>query len=109
MDDELTKLIEAGPDPARAIQHLVMSRFHDITAARQLARTWQEIARALGLEKQHKSLAAAYWRVRRGVETKRLAPPKGQPRATKNQPAPAPLTEEESPSSRRGFKRLNTD
>ena len=107
MNDELTKLIAAGPDPSRELRHLVMCRFDDITTARRLARSWQEIARALGLEKRHRSLAATYWRVRRGVESKRLAPPKRQPRTEKNQPAT--LTEEESQSSRRGFKRLNTD
>ena len=81
MNDELTQLIDAGPDPDRELQHLVMCRFDDITAARKLARSWRKIARALGIEARHKSLAAAYWRVRRGVEAKRLAPPKGQPQA----------------------------
>ena len=83
-DDELTRLILAGPSPTKAIRLIVTSRFNDITAARQIARPWKEIARALGLETQHKLLAAIYRRVRHGVETK------GQPQARIPAPAIAP-------------------
>ena len=76
MDDDLTKLVLAGPDPAREMQRIAMTRYEDITTARKFARTWQEIARSLGLaQERHKSLAAAYWRVRRGIEAGRLAVP----------------------------------
>lgn len=74
-EDDLTRLIAAGPDPAHELQHRVMMRFYDITAARMMARTWREIAVTLGLAGRQKGLAAAYWRVRRGIEAGRLAVP----------------------------------
>lgn len=96
MDDELTRLIESGPDPTRALRHLVMTRFADITAARQLARSWREIAQTLRLEGRHKSLAAAYWRVRRGIEAGRLAAA-GKP---VRKPTPAPTAQPAAPGTK---------
>lgn len=110
MDDELTQLIRSGPDPTRELQHLVMTRYHDITAARQLARSWGEIARTLQIEGRHKSLAAAYWRVRRGIEAKRLNPPKvTQHPARPTQTAQVEAEESATPQPRRGFKKINVD
>ncbi len=114
-NDDLTKLVEAGPNPAHELQHLVMTRFTDITTARKMARTWQEIAATLGLAGRQKALAAAYWRVKRGVEAGRLtvaakpmasrhqvtpgaptAPPSAPPASTK---PPAAANAEASPPS----------
>ncbi len=92
-DDDLTKLVEAGPNPAHELQHLVMTRFADITTARKMARTWQEIAATLGLAGRQKALAAAYWRVKRGVEAGRLevAAKPTKPMASRRQaPSSAP-------------------
>ncbi len=89
-NDDLTKLVEAGPNPARELQHLVMTRFTDITTARKMARTWQEIAATLGLTGRQKALAAAYWRVKRGVEAGRLAV--AAPMASRHQVTPGAQT-----------------
>ena len=98
-DDGLTHLIEAGPDPTNELQHLVMTRFHDITAARQLARTWQEIARALGVEGRQVALAAAYWRVKRGIEAGRLAVPKAGKTAYQGSQRAKPAAEAAKPTA----------
>ena len=82
MDDELTQLAKGGPDPSRKLRHLVMTRFADMTTARQSARTWREIAQAIGFAGYEKALASAYWRVKRGIEAGRLAVPQTpQPQA----------------------------
>lgn len=88
MDDALTRLIATGP--TKEIRRIVMARFDDITAARQLGKKWKEIALALELANQHKSVAEIYWRVRRGVETNRLTLPRGEPQTTIPVPTGAP-------------------
>ena len=115
MDDELTRLIESGPDPTRALRHLVMTRFADITAARQLARSWREIAQTLQLAGRHKSLAAAYWRVKRGIEAGRLAVAgkpvrKPTPASMAHPPAPGtkPAEAQHQPAAGR-FKHIKLD
>ena len=73
--DELQQLIDDGPSGRNGMQRLAMLRYRDILAARRLARTWQEIAASLRIEGRHRALAAAFWRVCRGVEAGRLAVP----------------------------------
>ena len=77
MPDDLEKLINEGPDPARGLTALVLSRFSEIQLARQYARPWAKIAAALHLAKgKEKALSAAFWRVAKGIESGQLkAPP----------------------------------
>lgn len=71
--DLLTDLIRAGPNPRYTLKVLVLERFDDITTARQLMRTWPDIAEALGYPRQSwKTLAAAYRRVDAGLKAGRL-------------------------------------
>lgn len=71
--DLLTDLIRAGPNPRYTLKALVLERFDDITTARQLMRTWPDIAEALGYPRQSwKTLAAAYRRVAAGLKAGRL-------------------------------------
>ena len=101
-DDGLTQLIDAGPDPTNELQHLVMTRFRDITAARQLARGWKEIARALGVEGRQIALAAAYWRVSRAVDAGRLTvtvPKIGKTVANQGSQRAKPAAEEAQPAA----------
>ena len=65
--DKLRALIEAGPDPTRGLQHLVLSRFKDIAKARSHLRRWDEIADALDLHGKGKALSSAFSKVRRGL------------------------------------------
>ena len=119
MDDELTRLAKGGPNPARKLRHLVMTRFADMTTARQSARTWREIAQAIGFAGHEKAIASAYWRVKRGIEAGRLAVPQtAKPAGGQRSPAqpttaglpPLPGTEEKpEPPARAGFKRINLD
>lgn len=89
MPDDLEKLINEGPDPARGLTALVLSRYHEIHLARQYARPWAKIADALHLPPgKTKALSAAFWRVSRGIEDGRLkAPPVN---ATAKRPGSAP-------------------
>ncbi len=110
MTDELQQLIEAGPSPKNDLQRRVMLRYTDILTARRLARTWQEIAAALGLPgDRHRALAAAFWRVRRGVEAGRLASAGAKPgRAApqKAKPEPEQATPKEAETGRKFFNSL---
>ena len=116
MTDELQQLIEAGPSPKHDLQRRVMLRYTDILTARRLARNWQEIAVALGLPgNRHRALAAAFWRVRRGVEAGRLAPAgvkpsraaqPEKPAQQKAKPEPAQATPREGATGKAFFNSL---
>ena len=108
MTDELQQLIEAGPSPKNDLQRRVMLRYTDILTARRLARNWQEIAAALGLPRdRHRALAAAFWRVRRGVEAGRLAPAGVKPgRAVPQKAKPEPAAPTEAETGRKFFNSL---
>ena len=92
MPDDLEKLINEGPDPARGLTALVLLRYHEIQLARQYARPWAKIANALHLPPgKTKALSAAFWRVSRGIESGRLkAPPPATTRTTAQAQAQAP-------------------
>lgn len=76
MDDELTNLIRGGPNRRFGMKSLVLSRFEDIRAARQLMHTWPDIAAALGLDRRRgKDLAGCFARVARQVEAGTLKVP----------------------------------
>ena len=110
MTDELQQLIDAGPSPKHDLQRRVMLRYTDILTARRLARNWQEIAAALGLPgNRHRALAAAFWRVRRGVEAGRLAPAgvkPGRAAQQKAKPEPAQATPKEGATGKAFFNSL---
>ena len=75
-DNGLAHLIERGPCPDRELRHLVMTRYAAIQQARRLAWSWVQIAGSLGMDpKRARALAAAFVRVRRGIESGRLAVP----------------------------------
>lgn len=74
--DKLHTLVSAGPDPSKGLQHLVLSRFADITLARAHLRRWDEIANALDIPGREKALSVAFARVRKGIAEKRLEPPR---------------------------------
>lgn len=58
---DMNQLIEDGPNPRYQMQRLARQHFAAISKARQLRRTWAEIAQALGLGKNRwPSLARAY-------------------------------------------------
>ena len=82
--DKLFLLGESGPDPTRGLQHLVLSRFADITKARSRLRRWDEIAEALDMPGREKALSSAFSKVKKGIAEKRLTPP------TTDVPAPTP-------------------
>jgi hypothetical protein len=123
--DKLSELVKAGPDPTRGLQHLVLSRFLDIKHARAHLRGWVEITTAMGLpETRHKSVAAAFYRVRRKVASGVLEPPQATTptarqglavktaaapmAAPKDGPADIPTSSEESrPQRRAGFEYID--
>lgn len=73
MDDKLTELIREGPDKRYTMKALVLERFDDINRARQLMRTWADIAEALGLGRSRgKDLAGCFARVGKGVRAGKL-------------------------------------
>jgi hypothetical protein len=78
MVDKLQELVDAGPDPTRGLQHLVLTRFHLISRARARLRKWPEIAEALDMPADRaKALAASFYRVAKKVEAGTLEPPEG--------------------------------
>lgn len=87
--DDLQRLIQDGPSPRHDLMRLVMVRYQDILAARQLARDWQEIATSLHIPGRHRALAAAFWRVKKGVAAGRLTPPGATTGRTRTPPAAA--------------------
>jgi hypothetical protein len=109
--DLLTDLIRAGPNPRYTLKVLVLERFEDITTARQLMRTWADIAVALGYPRSGwKTLAMAYRRVDAGLKAGRLvkpaggnkavlaARPKPNPAATSSTSSVVPNAEKEKPA-----------
>lgn len=88
--DKLRALIAAGPDPTKGLQHLVLSRFMDITRARRSGlRNWKEIAAALDMPGREKALSAAYARVKKRVGEKALEAPAPAPAAASARPKAA--------------------
>lgn len=83
MNDALKDLIAQGPDPRRGLQGLVLSRFHDIRAARMNLRRWAEIAEALGMPDRAPALAASFSRVAERIKEGKLVPPSGPRQARK--------------------------
>jgi hypothetical protein len=78
MADKLQELVDAGPDPTRGLQHLVLARFHLISRARARLRKWPEIAEALDMPADRaKALAASFYRVAKKVKAGDLEPPEG--------------------------------
>lgn len=71
--DKLLELISEGPNPRYTMKSVVLSRYSDILKARQLMRTWADIADALGLSRaQWKDLAMAFRRVEVGIKNGKL-------------------------------------
>ena len=93
--DKLSELAEAGPDPTRGLQHLVLSRFADIAKARSRLRRWDEIAAAMDMpgREKAKALSSAFSKVKKGIAEKRLTPPA-------DVPAPAPRQKPQAASDR---------
>lgn len=82
MVDKLQELVDAGPDPTRGLQHLVLARFHLISRARARLRKWPEIAKALDMPADRaKALAASFYRVAKKVAAGDLEPPETKPAA----------------------------
>jgi hypothetical protein len=80
MVDKLQELVDAGPDPTRGLQHLVLARFHLISRARARLRKWPEIAEALDMPADRaKALAASFYRVAKKVKAGDLEPPESKP------------------------------
>ena len=80
MADKLQELVDAGPDPTRGLQHLVLARFHLISRARARLRKWPEIAEALDMPADRaKALAASFYRVAKKVKAGDLEPPETKP------------------------------
>lgn len=102
-EDKLRALIAAGPDPTKGLQHLVLSRFTDITKARRSGlRDWKEIAAALDMPGREKALAAAYARVKKKVGEKVLETPTAAPATASARPKAATATGAADPDS--GFR-----
>lgn len=77
--DKLQELISAGPNPRYTMKSLVLERYHDILKARQLMRTWADIADALGIARtKWKDLSMSFRRVDAGVKAGKLSPGKTQ-------------------------------
>ena len=96
-EDKLRALIAAGPDPTRGLQHLVLSRFEDITKARRTGlRQWTEIATALNMPGREKALSAAYARVKKKVGEKVLEAPASTPAAASARPKAAGAVDPDS-------------
>lgn len=76
MNESMKRLIEEGPNPRYTIKSAVLSNYHAIVRARQLMRTWAEIAEALGVGRaKWKDLSTAFKRIEKGIKEGRLAPP----------------------------------
>ena len=73
--DRLNELIRLGPDPRYTMKSVVLGRHEDILKARQLMRTWSDIAAALGFEGRGKDLAGCFSRVDKGVKSGKLKVP----------------------------------
>lgn len=74
--DKLLELISEGPNPRYTMKSVVLERYHDILKARQLMRTWADIAEALGIARTRwKDLSMTYRRVDIGVKAGKLAVP----------------------------------
>ena len=77
--DKLTELIRSGPDPRYTIKALILSRYEDILKARQLMRTWPDIAEALGLPGRGKDVSGCFLRVGKGIKKGALKVPSHAP------------------------------
>ena len=77
--DKLTELIRSGPDPRYTIKALILSRYEDILKARQLMRTWPDIAEALGLPGRGKDVSGCFLRVGKGIKKGGLKVPSHAP------------------------------
>ena len=96
--DKLTELIRSGPDPRYSIKALVLQRYEDILRARQLMRTWSDIAAALGLPGRGKDVSGCFLRVEKGIKKGLLKVPSHAPAPY----APAPHAQVQRPVSRVG-------
>jgi hypothetical protein len=97
MKDKLQELIDAGPDPTRGLQNLVLFRFEAITIARSHLRRWEEIATVLDMPASRaKALRAAYARVAKKVKAGVLEAPKA---AGKSATARAAATSKATPAT----------
>lgn len=79
--DKLTELIRSGPDPRYTLKAVVLGRYDDILKARQLMRTWSDIAEALGLPGRGKDVSGCFLRVEKGIK-------KGVLKVSAHAPAP---------------------
>ena len=65
----------AGPDPRYTVKAIVLARHGDIARARQLMRTWPDIAEALGFDRSRwKQVSACFRRVDAAVKAGKLKP-----------------------------------
>lgn len=77
--DKLTELIRSGPDPRYTLKAVVLGRYDDILKARQLMRTWSDIAEALGFEGRGKDVSGCFLRVEKGIKKGMLKVPAHTP------------------------------
>ena len=74
--DALEELIKKGPDPAYKVKAVILERYQDIMAARQLMWKWAAIAAALGFDTaQGRQVSAVFRRVAMGVKAGKLKSP----------------------------------
>lgn len=73
--DKLTELIRSGPDPRYTLKAVVLGRYDDILKARQLMRTWSDIAEALGFGGRGKDVSGCFLRVDKGIKKGMLKVP----------------------------------
>lgn len=75
--DKLLELISEGPNPRYTMKAAVLERYQDILRARQLMRTWADIADALDMDRgRWKDVATTFHRVAAGVKAGKLMPGK---------------------------------
>ena len=97
--DRLNELIRLGPDPRYTMKSVVLGRHEDILKARQLMRTWSDIAAALAFEGRGKDLSGCFSRVDKGIKSGKLKVPPAS-RATT---APPKIGESSKPVGASGF------
>ena len=103
--DKLDELIRLGPDPRYTMKSVVLGRHEDILKARQLMRTWSDIAAALGFEGRGKDFSGCFSRVDKGIKSGKLKVPPAS-RATT---APAKIGESSKPVGGFDFEAARID
>ena len=90
MEEELTRLAQSYPDPARGLRALLLVRYQEIAASRSRRWEWPEIAAALGKPGLGKAIASSFARLQRRVAAGEIVPPPaGKPVPAPPRPSPA--------------------